>query len=359
MGWIKYRVQKQQYYSGGTWVDVVPLVTRQTAMTIYETEDECLGERWIDMPISTDWVCDECPTFEYRWVTVPGEYECSGTTKMSKEKQQYSIDSGTTWTDTGHYRTGSTVIEYNSEDCGFVPPINGKFKATYSGGQTYKKDCDSSTELTSGETRPQGYSFTSITDVIIDSCVTSIGHWAFSECKSLTSVTISDSVTNIGNQAFYVCSGLTSIDIPSGVTTINHWAFGYCSGLTSIDIPDSVTTLGNGVVGFCKGLTSVHIGSGLTTIGQEAFRYCTKLPSVVLPSSVTTIGPWVFQSCSVLKSVTCLATTPPSLDIDAFNDTPIANGNGYIYVPSGSVNAYKNATNWSNWASRITAIPNS
>ena len=61
----------------------------------------------------------------YRWVTMSGasDYWCSGTTKMSMEKKQISTDSGQTWSDTNplQTRSGSTVIEANSEDCGYVP----------------------------------------------------------------------------------------------------------------------------------------------------------------------------------------------------------------------------------------------
>lgn len=59
-----------------------------------------------------------------RWITMTGEndYTCSGTTKMTKEKEQQSTDGGNTWTDTGNYRTGSTVLEVNSADCGYVEP---------------------------------------------------------------------------------------------------------------------------------------------------------------------------------------------------------------------------------------------
>ena len=56
----------------------------------------------------------------YRWITVPNDYACVGYDKYNKEKEQYSTD-GSTWTDTGNTRTGSTLIEHNSEDCGYDP----------------------------------------------------------------------------------------------------------------------------------------------------------------------------------------------------------------------------------------------
>ena len=92
----------------------------------------------------------------------------------------------------------------------------------------------------------------------VDCRVTSIGDWAFYDCKGLTSVTIPNSVTSIGVYAFSHCSGLTSVTIPNSVTAIGDNAFSYCSGLTSITIPNSVTSIGeyNQEI---KGKTNVEI----------------------------------------------------------------------------------------------------
>ena len=46
---------------------------------------------------------------------------------------------------------------------------------------------------------------------MIPNTVTSIGRFAFSECKNLTSVTIPNSVTSVGSNIFYSCKKLTQI----------------------------------------------------------------------------------------------------------------------------------------------------
>lgn len=139
-----------------------------------------------------------------------------------------------------------------------------------------------------------------------------------------------DGVTSIGFCCFYDCTSLTSVEIPSSVISINSYAFRYCSSLTSVTIPNSVTSIENLAFADCP-LASITIPSSVTNIGSEAFRFCTSL-----------------------ASVTVLATTPPTLGTGVFSNT---HSSLKIYVPSGSVNAYKAATNWSNYASKIQAIP--
>ena len=190
----------------------------------------------------------------------------------------------------------------------------------------------------------------SLTSVNIPDSVTTIGDSAFGYCYSLTSVNIPDSVTTIGNNAFYSCDSLTSVNIPDSVTTIGEATFYKCS-LTSVAIPDSVTTIDGSVFSGCTSLTSVTIPDSVTTIGYAAFYDCSSLTSVTIPDSVTEIGQCAFDNCTSLTSVYCKATTPPSLGGTSVFDS---NGSGRkIYVPAGSVNAYKSATNWFEYRSAI------
>ena len=251
-----------------------------------------------------------------------------------------------------------------------------KFKAWYSDNTTYSAECDASSALTTADTRAHTTAYSAMTSAVIGSCVTSIGDSAFSGCSSLTSIdipnsltsigdyafngcsslssiTIPNGVTSIGSSTFQLCASLTSITIPSGVTTIGDSAFRNCYGLASIDIPSGVTSIGDRSFLYCSGLTSVNIPNSVTSINEFAFSGCRSLTSITIPNSVTTIGGNAFYSCRSLTSVTVNATEPPTLGLIAFtntNDCP-------IYVPAASVNAYKHAINWSDYARRIQAIP--
>jgi hypothetical protein len=192
-----------------------------------------------------------------------------------------------------------------------------------------------------------------LTSVTIPNSVTTIGNAAFRSCDGLTSVTIPNSVTTIGESVFAECTVLTSVTIPNSVTTIGLEAFWGCTGLTSVTIPNSVTTIDKWAFSHCYGLTSVTIPNSVTTIDKWAFSHCYGLTSVTIPNSVTMIGKGAFGDCSRLTILTIENVTPPDVRDFAFEEV---SGNMIIYVPAESVEKYKTARGWSEYADKIKAI---
>ena len=183
-----------------------------------------------------------------------------------------------------------------------------------------------------------------LASIIIPNSVTSISSSVFYNCYSLQSITISDSVTNIEGYTFYNCFSLQSITIPDGVAIISQSAFYYCYSLQSITIPDTVTRINNNAFQNCWSLQSITIPNGVTSIGSNAFYYCYSLTSVTIPDSVTSIGSYAFQLCCGLGSIKFTSTTPPTvLSGNAWYNIPTS---CIIYVPTGTLNAYKAATNY-------------
>ena len=190
----------------------------------------------------------------------------------------------------------------------------------------------------------------------IPNSVTSIGSYAFYGCTGLTNVTIGNSVTSIGRGAFYECTGLTSVTIPNSVTSIGDYAFRACTGLANITIPNSVTSIGSYAFYGCSGLTSVTIPNSVTSIGSYAFYGCTGLASVTIGNSVTSIGDNAFSGCTGLTSVTCLATTPPDVQSDIFDNYNVPS-NCKLSVPYGCSQVYKSANYWKDFAKIVELTP--
>ena len=160
-------------------------------------------------------------------------------------------------------------------------------------------------------------------------------------------------VTLFGDCVFAYTSGYTSITIPPSVTTFGSSAFFRVSGLNSVTIDyASNATLGSYQFKDLS-ITSLTIGSNPTRIPLGMFENCTKLTTLVIPSNISSIDGSAFYDCSGLTSITVHSTTPPTLEYSVFDST----NNCPIYGPSGSINAYKAASGWSNYASRIQAIP--
>ena len=221
-----------------------------------------------------------------------------------------------------------------------------------------------------------------LTSITIPDSVTGFGECAFYFCVNLININIPDGVRNFGDYAFEGCTNLSGITIPNGVTFIGDSAFKLCD-LTSITIPDSVIIIGDNPFEVCGGMTSFYgkfasadnrcliidgvlksfapsglttytIPDGVTSIGNYAFSWSC-LERITIPDSVTEIGEGAFSRTDNLTSVYCKPTTPPRLHRYIGFDT---NASGFkIYVPAESVDAYKNAEYWSDYADDIFADP--
>lgn len=187
--------------------------------------------------------------------------------------------------------------------------------------------------------------------------VTDIGSNNFADCYSLINIVIPEGVTMLTNGVFIGCKNIRNIVIPYSVTTITNAAFEGCSNLRKIIIPDKVTTIDNGAFKGCENLYFVKLSKSLTKLGANTFNGCGKLTSVVVPELVTEIGNKAFYNCMDVTKYTFLPTTPPTLGTDVFCDAnQEINRACAFYVPAESVDAYKTADGWKDYANIIRAI---
>ena len=167
-----------------------------------------------------------------------------------------------------------------------------------------------------------------------------------------------DLATLIGSR-----TDLTSITVASGTIgdddwaaiVANHWSLKYLdlAGATYTGT-DAASFVYIGDMEENSPLQTIKLPQGVTGIGDYAFYVCPSLTSIDLPASLTNIYGSAFRDCSSLTSVTSRAETPPALGYeDIFYDCTALTD---IYVPAGSVEAYKVAVYWSEYADIISAI---
>ena len=172
----------------------------------------------------------------------------------------------------------------------------------------------------------------SITSLVVEEGVTSVGKSAFYGCSNVTSVTLpQQSLTSIGESSF--CgAGITDLQLPDTVQIIGASAFYYCANLQSVKLPRDLTVLQNTVFDMCQNLISVELPRDLTTICSGALGHCTKLESIAIPASVTNIAHGdsvtsAFTRCDGLQSIT----------VEAGNTVYHADGNCLIETATGTL----------------------
>ena len=121
----------------------------------------------------------------------------------------------------------------------------------------------------------------SVTSIVIEEGVTSVGDYAFENCDNLTSITIPGNVESIGESAFYNCDNLTDVTLQDGVKSIGDATFIWCNNLTNIVLPNSITSIGDWAFKECTSLTSIKIPSSVTSI-HDPFYNCFSLKTISL-----------------------------------------------------------------------------
>ncbi len=187
---------------------------------------------------------------------------------------------------------------------------------------------------------------------------TRIGYRAFENCRMLQEFTIPASVTEIDDSAFDNCRSLNAVhfggsteeqaDDPAAsqcaLQRIGNWAFYNCHQLQELNIPEGVTEIGDAAFYNCHQLQELNIPEGVTEIGDAAFYGCSYLEDLVLPSSLQTIGDNCFSLCSKLGRIIVNAAVPPVIEAKTFYEV---NRSIPVYVPKGSLEAYKADAYWS------------
>ena len=152
-----------------------------------------------------------------------------------------------------------------------------------------------------------------------------IASMSFCNATKLTNINV-PLLDIVGSGTFEGCSSLEEITLPSLRYTNGGTSFQYCGKLKKVDLP---------IFGDINGITSSLDKNRYGQIMVNMFAYCRSLDTLILRHSlrIVTLG-----------------------NTNAFTNTPIASGTGYIYVPAELIDEYKTATNWVTFADQFRAI---
>ena len=237
-------------------------------------------------------------------------------------------------------------------------------------------------EISEGVTEITGTAFyrhTRLRTVSIPRSVTTIGHWAFQDCKRLEEISAPGAV-EVGVGAFQDCTSLRRVELCtegedgfsgvydeafSGCTALEsvtmrpHAAFGArcflncalldglenvtplwigdtafcgCSSLSGLRLEDAEGCyLGEGIFVNCISLTRAALPADAVEVPDDMFHGCTSLTDVTLPEGITAIGEGVFYGCTALETLQ-LPESLQSIGKDAFAD---CTGLSTLVIPDG------------------------
>ena len=243
--------------------------------------------------------------------------------------------------------------------------------------------------------------------ISIPSNVTSIGEEAFAGCASLETVDLSTRLREIPEKCFQN-SGLVTITLPENITTVGEEAFSLCLSMRSVTVlgpknfeayafftdnylerdRQGLNVYIDDLTDWCERSTFANeyacpfytgggdepsslyvngelvenlvIPDGMVKINDYTFNDCGSIKSVVVPDGVVSIGTYAF-SCPEMAKAT-IGKNVNTIGMGAFSSEKLAEficwnpvppaGSGLlsytgpVYVPAGSVEAYKSAEDW-------------
>lgn len=145
---------------------------------------------------------------------------------------------------------------------------------------------------------------------------------------------------------------LKSVYIPNTITSLNYYTFN-CSSIDKITFQDNNSL--TQVVLYDVTSQEIKINEGATSVAFTLSRHrksggTAKTGLMILPSTLQTLilKPSVSSSNKTVVTTMILnSTTPPTLSRDNYTNIT------QIWVPKGTLETYKSATNWSVYASKI------
>ncbi len=140
--------------------------------------------------------------------------------------------------------------------------------------------------------------------VVIPSCVTSLGDFAFADCRKLRSAAIPEGVKVIPAGMFKGCVALEEVSLPASLEVIEAGAFA-STALERIDLSrcTKLHTIGDGCFAMSAELREVLLPDRLTEIGKASFFGCRRLSHIRLPEALATIEECALACASAMSHI--------------------------------------------------------
>lgn len=171
----------------------------------------------------------------------------------------------------------------------------------------------------------------------------------FKNCTNLKYAAVKDG-TYLRGTMFQNCTSLERVELP--ITILDYLSgdgstFQYCRSLKHVTLPQNKQKYASHYFEEA-GLEEIEFPDAVTEISGYACFKCQSLTEVIIGTGITEIGNAAFNSCPAMKSCHIKATVPPKISQWTFD-----NNTCNFYVPRTSMDAYKTATYWNQYASRI------
>lgn len=163
---------------------------------------------------------------------------------------------------------------------------------------------------------------------------------------------------NPGRNAYDADEGIAIIDdfTPGNASqAINDVTGGNTSALSKIIVAGNVNSNDFQIANNFSTCAVVDLSRtyGISTVPGSCWYGNDHLTRILLPSCITRIGYSAFNGATALAELTCLATTPPTLDSYVFDGV---NKGLIVFVPKASVEIYEQAEGWKDYVSNGTII---
>lgn len=164
------------------------------------------------------------------------------------------------------------------------------------------------------------------------------------------------------SQLFMGCTNLETVVLPATLEILANETFCNCSSLKNVELPKTLTSIGSSAfMNAGDEFTQIVIPAKVTSIGENAFQgNMNGLTKIVIeddpenPDLQRTYGSNVFAGNKPnLSSIEARPIVPPTIPGDAFDSSVFQktdnSDNSILIVRKSSMQAYKEATGWSNF----------